>query len=252
MSNSEDLLAVREILLAMPYEQIKEPNIPINVYVQEAENLAHWCIDDLALLTTAGIDNTKIDALKVRAGACREAQSLWVKDRRSVKEAEELWMEKSPLAYDLRDELIHTFRFAFRNEEKLLGRVAEIYDGDGHADMLQDLNDLSVLGKENVALLSIIGFDVAKLEAAAIQADELAELYAIANGIRQSSNEVKELRDRAYSYLKELVDEVSACGKYLFWKTPKRIKGYYSDYWRKRNTVKTAPEEIVVDSSITE
>jgi hypothetical protein len=247
MSNAEDLLAVRDDLLAIPTEKVHEPTLPVGIFVQEAENLAQWSADDLPQLTTVGITSEKLDAIKVRAGALRETQSLWNKDRRSMQDAQKQWATESPAAYDLRDELLHTFRYAFRSDDQLLGRVAEIADGTGHADMLQDLNDLAVLGRENPELLAAIGFDAAKLETAATLSDTLAEVLAQANGDKLGDNEAKVLRDRAFTFLKEVVDETRNAGKYLFWKTPERIKGYYSEFWRKKNAAQvraSASDEV--------
>lgn len=237
MSNAENLAACLEMINALPADQVLEPTIPVDVFVQEAENLYHWCQTDLAQLAASGFDAAKIGELNIRAGACREAQSLWVKERRSSTE----WNERSPEAYEMRDELLHAFRYAFRNDAGLLGRVSEIADGAGHADMVQDLNDLSVLGKQHPGLLATIGFDPAKLDTAASLANEMADLLASVNGTRMEGNSAKAIRDRAYTYLKQLVDEVRACGKYVFWKNEKRRKGYYSDFWRKRNNQKTEP-----------
>ena len=248
MSNAENLASCMDALLAISNDQVLDPNIPIDVFVQEAENLAHWSKEDLPLLKNAGINAQKIDDLNTRAGACREAQSLWVKDRRSVKDAQRQWNEESPAAYDLRDELLHTYRYAFRDNEALLGRVSEIADGSGNDDMIQDLNDLAVLGRENLPLLNAINFDATKLDTAATLADAMGDLLAAANGDKASSNDSKVLRDRAYTYLKELMDEIRACGKYLFWRTPSRLKGYQSDFWKKRNSKKSSAADVPEDS----
>ena len=110
MSNAENLASCMDAILAIPTDQVLEPNIPVDVFVQEAENLVHWSKEDLPQLSQAKVNAAKIEELNTRAGACREAQSLWVKDRRSVKDAQRQWNEESPAAYDLRDELLHTYR----------------------------------------------------------------------------------------------------------------------------------------------
>lgn len=183
--------------------------------------------------------------LPVRAGALREAQSLWFKDRYSPEEAEEEWKVRSPEAFEFRDELLHSFRFAFRKDEIISARVAAIAEGSSNADMIQDLNDLSVLGKANPEPLKAIGFKMALLDEAAVKADEMADLLASANGDRNEHSEAKTIRDKAYTYLKELVDEVRDAGKYLFWRTPERYKGYVSQYWKRRNSKgpESTPEE---------
>ena len=149
--------------------------------------------------------------------------------------------------YGLRDQLLHDFRFAFRKQSDLLGRISEISDGSGDADMIQDLNDLAVLGKTNPEPLTLINFDVTKLDTAATMADEMAVILAAANGDKQKDSESKTIRDKAYTYLKVVLDEVRETGKYVFWKNQDRYIGYTSQYWKKKNrktpTVQEEPLE---------
>jgi hypothetical protein len=189
-------------------------------------------------LAAIGISQAAIDELPVRAGACRETQSRWFKDRNSQLEAQRLWAEQGPQAYALRDELLHTFRYAYRNDTALLARVAEIAEGNTNADMIQDLNDLTVLGKNNPALLQAINFDLGKLDVAAATSDAMANLLAMANGDKAIQNESKVIRDKAYTHMKELVDQIREAGKYLFWKNENRYKGYVSKYWADVNRSK--------------
>ncbi len=230
MANLDDYLAKQDAIQAIPDEKTQTPAMPVDVFLQEAEDLSHWCANDAAALATVGITQEKMDDLPVRTGALREAQSLWFKEFNTQEEAKREWDTLAPVAYVLRDELIHTFRFAFRADPVLLGRVTEIAEGASHADMLQDLNDLSVLGKANSRLLSGIGFDETKLDTAAQMSDDLAALLAAVNGDRAEQSESKRFRDKAYTYVKELVDEIRDAGKYLFWKSPERLKGYISRY----------------------
>jgi hypothetical protein len=239
MANNDDYNAKLDAIQAIPNEQVQTPGLPVDVYLQEAENLYHWCTADATELAVAGINHKMIDDLPVRSGALREAQSLWFKDRYSQEEAQREWALQSPGAYDLRDELLHDFRFAYRNDPMLLGRVSDIADGTGPEDMIQDLNDLSVLGKANPKPLTGINVGAGKLDLAAQKADEMADLLATANGDKAEHNESKVIRDKAYTYLKELVDEIREAGKYVFWKDKTRYRGYTSAYWRKRNRTKS-------------
>ncbi len=113
--------------------------------------------------------------------------------------------------------------------------------------MIQDLNDLAVLGKTNPEPLTLINFDVTKLDTAATMADEMAVILAAANGDKQKDSESKTIRDKAYTYLKVVLDEVRETGKYVFWKNQDRYIGYTSQYWKKKNrktpTVQEEPLE---------
>lgn len=251
MANNQDYVNKLELLKSIPDTATVVPAFPVGTYLQESENLYHWALTDLEKFLSIGINKEMLDDLPVRAGACREAQSIWMKDFRSQQDAQVQWNEQSPLAYEMRDALLHTMRYAFRNDAALMGRVRAVADGIGHADMIQDLNDLTVLGRENLALLQGIGVDEAKLNEASALSDQMATLLAQANGDKAEQSQSKIIRDKAYTHLKELTDEVYAAGKFLFWQNPARIKGYSSSYWRKKRGSKKEDEpetnEITTD-----
>ena len=235
MANIDDYNAEIETIRAIPDDKTLEPAMPVDTYLQESENLAKWSLMDAEALATISITLAMLNKLPVRAGALREAQSIWVKDHNSQQDAQREWAEAAPEAFAMRDQLLHDFRYAYRNDAAILARVAEIAEGDSNADMIQDLNDLSLLGKSNTAPLEAINFSLEKLEAAATASDELANILALANGDKSLQSDSKVIRDKAYTHLKELVDEIRAAGKYLFWKNEKRYKGYVSQWWSDAN-----------------
>ena len=235
MSNKDDYLAKIEAIRAIPDEKIKRSYMPIDIFLQEAEDLYHWSMDDQELLSTIGIDSEILNDLPVRCAACREAQSMWNTDRKTQKKAQQQWEEQLPHAIDFCTELKQTFRYAFRNNKDLLEHLMAINKGSSHSDMIQDLNDLAILGQSNLHLLEKISFDQAKLEQAASLSEQLASLLAKANGARITRYQSKENRDKAYAYLKELVDEIRNAGKYLFRKNKERHKGYTSSFWKNKN-----------------
>jgi len=125
-----------------------------------------------------------------------------------------------------------------------LSRVEDIALGDSNSDMVQDLNDLSVLGKANLDLLAAIGFDAALLDEAALTSDEMGDLLGATNGERKKDSEAMNIRDKAFTHLKAPMDEIRNCGKYVFWKNPDRLEGYMSAYFKRKNiqTEKVEPK----------
>lgn len=223
------------VLDAIATNDVKAPNIPVDNALQEAEDLYIWAeADKEALLKSSGVDWEQfVVDIPVRAGALRHAQSLWVKERYSQEEANKIWKEESPKAYELRDDLLDDFRYAFRKRKDLLGRVKEIYNGNGDADMIQDLSDLSVLGKSNTEELIAAKFKMKNLNIAAELSNNLAEMLAKANGATLENSKAKVMRDKAFTHLKEATDEVREAGKYVFKKDPVRYRGYISRYNKK-------------------
>ena len=233
--SKQDFELLKAEIEAIPDEEILTPNMPVSEAVQEAENLAAWCVDDKPLLEKAGLDWALVVGLPIRAGACRFAQSVWVKESQTREDAQQEWKDRSPAAFDLRDELLHDFEYAFRDRPDLLVKVKAIREGNSNADMLQDLSDIKVLGDENSDLLVAAGVDLAKLETAENTADELSTVLALANEEGGEDGIDKKIRDKAYTYMKWAVDEIRECGQYVFWRNKDRKKGYVSAYFRRKN-----------------
>ncbi len=170
---------------------------------------------------------------------------MWANERFINEEAQKLWADRSPEAYDLRDTLLHTFRFAFRHQPDLLRVVDMIAQGNSNADMLQDLKDLTVAGRRNVDLLTAINFDMTVLDRSESLAEELGRIYAEARNDRLSYRRAKLVRDKIATLLKQCVDEVRAHGQYLFWRNEDRRVGYASEYRRsvRQSAAATAGEE---------
>jgi hypothetical protein len=111
--------------------------------------------------------------------------------------------------------------------------------------LVEDLNDLAVIGRENLAPLLAVGFDPKKLDEAASKSKELGSLRADASVDKAADQEKKLVRDQAYTHLKEAVDAIRQCGQFVFWKDEDRARGYASDYLRqarKASKKEPAPE----------
>ncbi len=232
--SKENYDAKEAVLEALSMDQVKAPTMPTDVYFQEAEDQYIWVEEDKEALIARGLDWERfVTNLPIRTGAARHAQSLWISERYGQEEAAKEWKTIAPAAYELRNDLLADLRFAYRKREDLLSRVRAIADGSGDADMIQDLSDISALGKANPDELLQINFDMTQLDSITQQADELAILRAKANGATLDNTKAKNMRDRAFTHLKEAMDEIRDTGKYVFRKDPERYKGYISRYKRR-------------------
>ncbi|MGD2089250.1 MAG: hypothetical protein PVH61_23935 [Candidatus Aminicenantes bacterium] len=126
------------------------------------------------------------------------------------------------------------FLHAFRKHPGLVKKVKAISPIGSHAKMIKDLNDLSLLGKDNTRLLEVINFDLSLLDKAAQTSGEMAVLLDEKDRERERDepSEAKKIRDQAYTHLKEAVDEVLEVGKYVFRQNKKRLRKYASAYRR--------------------
>lgn len=235
MANNADLQTVMPLISGISPEETLSPYMPIGIYAQEAEDLYTQAIEDKDLLISRGLNQDLIDSLPIRFGALHEAQSLWMVKRNLQTETLKKWKEWVPEAIEFRDELTDEMSYAFRHQDNLLQTVSEIMDGNSNADLIQDLNDLSVLGKSNKELLEKTNFDLELLDKAATFSDDGGAMLAQANGDRNEASPERVLRDQAYTYLKEAVDEIRYCGRFVFRKDKVKLEKYRSEYIRKRH-----------------
>ncbi|MEC8812665.1 MAG: hypothetical protein VXY23_15230 [Pseudomonadota bacterium] len=239
--SSTDYAAKLALIEAIDPATLKKPNIPVKAYLQEAENLYHWAQEDKTTLQSAGLPWAWVQDLPQRIGALREAESLWFKERFGREEAQQQWDQEAPAAYALRDQMLRAMRYAYRRDDALLKRVSDIAEGTGHVDMIQDLNDVAILGRANAEPLLAVGVDAEALDLAASTAADMADLLAMVNGERAHGSSARVIRDQAYTHLKEAVDEIRACGEYVFWDNPARLDGYHSQYRRARRSGTASP-----------
>ena len=93
LNEYESLLSSIE---AIDEKTLVEPQMPVAIMLQEAEDLYAWCQEDKELLTKAGLDWSFIESLQPRTGACRYSQSQWQKEYKSLQDAQKEWQVKSP------------------------------------------------------------------------------------------------------------------------------------------------------------
>ena len=229
MSYQDDFELWQEQIEGVPLEEIKLPNQPIDDFAASTETLAVEAAEDRDELAAAGMDITIIDEVPPLSGALRYCQALWMSEYRAQQQAQKQWNEQSPKAYELRDGLLHHFSFAYRDDEEIKKKVMRIREGGSHADMVQDLVELAVLGQKYPDQLQSINFDVAQLEQARTLSKTMAELLAASNGAEDESNETKIRRDKAYTLLADKVSTIRKYGRYVFWKDDDKRGRYYKD-----------------------
>jgi hypothetical protein len=252
MGAGEDYEMKLEVITAIEDSGIKTPHhIPVDVYIQEADTLYHWCQADKEVLTAVGLSWELVEDLPIRIGALTRAESLWYVQRNTRDEAAGKWAEKSPLAYDLRNRVLKAFRFAFRRHPDFLTKLRAIARAKGHPGLIQGLNDLAVLGRDHPDLLKAINLDMSLPDKAAQAADEMAALLAEVTASKAEYSKTKKIRDQAYTHLKAAVDEIREYGQYVFRQNRERFNGYRSYYVhmlnKKGGKVSQGPESVTAE-----
>lgn len=232
MSENEILQEMLPEIKQLNKEDIKPSNIPISVAVQEAGNLHERVGLDITELLELGMPPELRERLGKLRAALFAAEVNWQEQQSERKKALELWKEKSPALYELRKDIIEHLAFAFRKDERLMDQIAAIEEGNSHADAIEDLARLALLGTENPKPVQAINYDTTKFEAAKTMVSEMSGVLSAANGYLYRDDERKLIRDKTYTLLKAVVDEIRDYGKFAFRNDPEHVKGYSSKYQR--------------------
>ncbi len=212
---------------------VKSPHhIPIAVYIQEADTLYHWAMKDKDALLAAGLSMEILQNLPELCENATRTEANWYVQLNSKQENIQEWEKQAAEAFNLRKQLLHFFRFAFRGHSTLMKNLKAINAGYSQVKKIQDLNDLAVMGRINISLLEQVHFDISLLDKAAQASADLSVLLANANRDRMSPNEAKKIRDLAYTRLKEAVDEIRFYARFVFHNDKERLSRYRSDYIR--------------------
>ena len=236
MSDQKDLLDLLPEIKAVPKEQIKQCDMPVGIYLHECEKLHTRASADLPQLTAVGMTAELLAKLLPYTGALRTAESNWAELNTIREENKEAWKAEWPAFLEFRTDLIENMDFAYRNNEALLKKLAVIKQGDSHADAIQDMANLSVLGKANLAPLEAIYYDITLIDKATEDADRMSGLLGAVNGHMYVDDEIKVIRDQAFTLTKQVVDEIRKYGRFVFRKDPDHAKSYSSKYSRDKSS----------------
>lgn len=234
MSDQQNLLDLEEEIKAVPEEAIVYCDMPYQVYINEAEGLHTRASLDIALLDKYNLTLDDLNRLLVCTGALRTAQSNWEAKRSAKKKAGDLWNLEAPELFRFRDEMADHMEFALRDNPTALEIVKKIKEGTSRSDAIQDLADLAVLGKDNIKALTAIKYEIGLLDKASEKADYFAGLLGDINGRMYFEDDIKLVRDKAYTLCKEIVNKIRSYGKFVFRNNPVKQKAYASKYSRER------------------
>ena len=208
------LEALRPKLDEMEPDEIRAPDQPTEVYFQETTDvLTHIAEHQLAgMLVDEGLEQETLDAVPQALAAAQEAQSLWAMAYEKEKPVDQKTAEEKGFA--LRTKVAKKARFALRKNKAGLAVLSQILEGEGIADLVQDLDDLGMLLKHySAAFARNRNFDAVATT---------TELTALATtirsglaGFRMSTAQSKavDLRNRAWSFLDDLLGDVREAGR---------------------------------------
>jgi hypothetical protein len=212
-----------------------KPTMRIADFLQEAEILYEWCQEDKKELMKVSLTWQLVEDLPVRAGALRKIHARCTKEFKSLTDSQKQWKDASLKGKALRKKLERYISFILRDIPNEYAKIRKIKKGNTNADLIQNLNTLSVLGSMHKEKLEEAGMNLNLLDLASAESENLLDLYGTFKSSARDSPLAYELRNKAYHHLKQAMDEIRRRGKLALQDYPDRLKGYSSDYIRRMN-----------------
>ncbi len=206
------------------------PAMPVEEAVGEASRVLALIKEDRAKLERSGIELKYLDSFEARAGALTWSATQVVTYIEMGSSAKKEWGEMQPEADNLRRILLKTLTRAFRNDKELTDAVKRIREGQGSLDRVLDFLSMHKLAKENEEKLKAIFADPSLIEQASEFHTRLSETYSRMVINPEKLNEAKVIYYKAWTYLKEAINEVYEAGQYVFDEDDPKHVLYSSNY----------------------
>jgi len=168
-------------------------------------------------------DMDNVNRLERMALALRHAESNWTILRNPTRSSD--FVQKMETLEEMRKGLLRDLdyvasRFQPEGLERTLGLVRE---GQSREDLLQDVETLATLARNNLSYLEKIGFEKGTAE----QASRLAsELGGMLNVDKDDMEKAKNMRDRASTVLESMMSEVRSAANFLFRHEPETLSDF--------------------------
>lgn len=214
-----------ESLRALGSAYEARPDVGVKTLLDQARDLRKVAAKDVAALTKGtDLEAGGVDALAVRADLLERAEDDW--DDLRTRRAEASLVEARAAAEALKRPATRALRYFLRADAEVEARLDEIAQGSGDADLVDDLRRLA-------NLVDAAGDALAKAKDlpndAATQLRAAAEALGDASSGAAASTEAGDalaLRNRAFWWLRESMDEVRAAGRYVFADDARRLSKY--------------------------
>jgi hypothetical protein len=220
------------VLLSLDASYAEGVTLPVIAILQEGREL-QGVMRRLGqrVLANSRLDPALADSLPARIEALDAADARW-SDLRTY----QLPSSRRKLrlqAEELRGDSITSLRHFLPQNPQVQARVNQIAEGTGLADLIDDLKKLSVLVGEQSAALQRADLPPKaseKLLSFAQKLDEATTEAASASAGTDEARAAQGLRNRAYWYLREAIDEIRECGRHALRKEPALAKHFRSSY----------------------
>ncbi|MBI5494848.1 MAG: hypothetical protein HY904_07445 [Deltaproteobacteria bacterium] len=220
---------------AIPAEDVREPDMPVPIFLDEAMTSLVAAQDQAEALDAVGLEPEVVPRVEKLIHGLLSAQAIWNAERATGRTEETLRLITQ--AEDLRQDALETGDLALAKDPEGRDRLSAIREGEGLDDLVADLVDLVVLVTDKRALFAAKKYDVDGTSAAMGEAAGKLRTALAREGATRGASDAKDTRDRIYTALLEPLGELRAHGRHAYRKDRNNTRraAYLSTYIRRRN-----------------
>ncbi|MBN2525544.1 MAG: hypothetical protein JXR76_04060 [Deltaproteobacteria bacterium] len=226
---------VRDVAEGLTPDAIARPHMPVMVMIDELSNTVLAAKEHRDALFAVGVTDEMVARLKMVADALRAAQAIFIAEKARGRSDENLAQIAAAEAF--REDVLAGAALALRNDTDGQRRVAEIKEGEGLADLMDDLRNLAVLVTDKRSFFEAIRVDVDAVSAEALAKSEGLQTMLSEEDVARSMTNSKEMRDRVFTLAKDALREIRLFAAYAFRKDKSNNRRliFTSAYMRRRN-----------------
>lgn len=237
---ASDQQTIMQAQTISPKEIIK-PNMPIGIFCQEAYDTYYLAQGDKELLCGRGIDWSIVDDIPARIGYLHDQEARLNSLPYSETPLKREYTELAATAKATMRDLFETLTYASGEDKEIIKAIRAIKRGKTDSDFLSDVYKARALLDEQKHILDKTKwYDHFRISLDTC-ASRIVIVYAelqLESG--EESGAVSD-RNRAYTHLFRAVDELRRCARVALANNPRRLRGYTSDYFRKKTKKKRSP-----------
>ena len=227
---------LRPLAEALPATAVKEPDMPVSVYVDEGFGFVVAAREHAVALTAVGMPGELPDTLDRLLRGLQSIQVLWNKEEDKGRTEETIKVVLQ--ATGQRGDALAASDLALRKSSEGQRRLSKIREGEGLPDMVADLFDLAQLLRDAPEPFAAIKVDAGAMAEALDKTGRQLQNSLAQEDAKKSMSSTKELRDRFYTLTLEPLRDLRAFGDFAFRKDKgnNRRFAFASAYIRRRNS----------------
>ncbi|MGL1934202.1 MAG: hypothetical protein OCD01_04250 [Fibrobacterales bacterium] len=241
--SAEHFNELYEAIQSVEDDETTKPNYSLKIFSKEAEGLIPTIRFHENALRAKNFDASHTVNIEKLVGAYRHAQTrmAWATD--SYNDSIKQWKTLSPLAYELRNDMLNEYRFIAFGDEAMTKLLKDVSKGTSIADLIEDLHILAHPTESVIKSLEDINFNLDQLKYAANLAAELGQVQKEAALHRFAITEERKIRDKVVTLLMVDVAAVQRWAKLVFNKDKKTLEKFTSQHKRLKNKARYESED---------